>query len=291
MTAHLHVQTDRFRELYDREPFGFTHDLAKLDLFDFDSLKHLANRYEVHRDDGFVAASAPAAAAQFYSVAHGTWTPRQAMDRLYATPLRILLKRPEHHDPRFRTLLDDLFAEITVQRGGWNGERIVRLESAVFVSSAAATTPFHFDPETAFFSQIEGEKEYHAYEPVVLSEPELEQFYVCDMIDIGQVALDGRDPAREHVFALKPGDGFHQARNAPHWVVTRNARSISYTFVVETDAGRALGRSRCCNHYLRKLGLIPQRPGVHPQVDRAKAGAMRALLPMRNNLRQMLGRA
>jgi hypothetical protein len=44
------------------------------------------------------------------------------------------------------------------------------------------------------------------------------------------------------------------------------------------------------NHYLRKLGLVPRRPGVNPRVDHAKAGVMGALLPARNKLRHMLGR-
>ena len=288
--AQLHLDRDRFRQSYDRAPLGFSHNLARLDLFSSESLSRLAERYDSHPDDYFVAASAPSPASEFYSVQHDRYTPGRAMRRLDAEPLRILLKRPEDHDPRFRNLLDVLFQQTTELRGGLNGERIVRLESGIFISSAAATTPFHFDPEIAFFSQIEGEKEYHVYEPEVLSETELERFYVCDMIDIGQVELAGRDPAREHVFALRAGDGLHQPQNAPHWVVTRNSRSISYTFVYATEAGHALGRSRCCNHYVRKLGIEPQRPGLHPARDRAKAQVMSALLPMRKSLRHLLGR-
>ena len=288
--ARPHLDSDGFRRCYDREPLGFSHNLAQLDLFRFESLSRLAQRYDSHPDDYFVAASAPSPASDFYSVAHDRYTPGKAMNHLDAAPLRILLKRPEDHDPRFRDLLDALFRQVMDLRGGSNDQRIVRLESGIFISSAAATTPFHFDPEIAFFSQIEGEKEYHVYEPIVLSEAELERFYVCDMVDIGQVKLEGRDPVREHVFALRPGDGLHQPQNAPHWVVTRNSRSISYSFVFATEAGRSLGRSRCCNYYMRKLGMRPTPAGLYPARDRAKAGVMSTLLPMRKSLRHLLRR-
>src|SRR5262249_10177785 len=156
---------------------------------------------------------------------------------------------------RFRELLDTLFRQVVDLRGGLRRERVVRLESGILISSAATTTPFHFDPEINFFSQIEGEKIYHAYAPSVLTEPELERFYIRGVVNIGQVQLNGRDPAREHVFTLGPGKGFHQPQNSPHWVETRESRSVSYAFVWESNATRARGRVRAFNYYLRKLRL------------------------------------
>ena len=130
------------------------------------------------------------------------------------------MKRPEKHDPRFRDLLDALFRQIVDLRGGLGRERVVRLESSVLVSSAATTTPFHFDPEINFFAQVHGDKMYHVYSPSVVTEAELERFYIRGVVNIGQVKLQGRDRSREHVFALGPGKGFHQPQNAPHWVET-----------------------------------------------------------------------
>jgi hypothetical protein len=183
-----------------------------------------------------------------------------------------LLKRPEKHDPRFRELLDLLFRQVVDLRGGLGRERVVRLESAVLVSSAATITPFHFDPEINFFAQIAGEKIYHVYSPSALHEAELERFYIRGAVNIGQVALKGRDPKCEHIFTLAPGMGLHQPQNAPHWVETRDSRSVSYAFVFETNASRALGRLR------------PATPGARPALDRLKAVTMRALIPARKVL-------
>ena len=267
------------------------HALHELDIFQPDALVELAERYAGHSDDYFVAQSAATPDTAFYKVPHGGFAPREAIDHLEDGAWRILLKRLELHDSRFRELLETLFAQVTELRGGLNGERVVRLESAVFITSAASTTPFHFDPEVNFFSQIAGEKTYHVYSPSVVSEAELEAFYRKGEVDIAQVALAGRDEGREHVFQLRPGMGFHQPQNAPHWVKTGAARSVSYSFVYETDASRARGAARGANHYLRRLGLTPTLPGVKPELDAQKASTMRVVAPVHRQVRRVMRKA
>ncbi|HTB67225.1 MAG TPA: hypothetical protein VK727_13430 [Steroidobacteraceae bacterium] len=206
------------------------------------------------------------------------------MEQLDSGATRILLKRPENHDAGFRQLMNDLFSEVMALRGGLRGERLVRLESAVFITSAASTTPFHFDPEIAFFFQIEGDKSYHVYPPASLREADLEKFYLRGQVSIGQVDLKACDSTLERVFELHAGVGFHQPQNSPHWVQTRASRSVSYSFVYETDATRARGRARACNYYLRKVGMQPFKPGSRPVLDAVKAGAMRMVIPVRNRV-------
>jgi hypothetical protein len=277
----LNFNLETFRDSLDREPFGFTHNLSELDLFEPDSLRGLAEKYADHPDDYFAAASAPAPGAEFYSVPYADFSPREALDRLDSGDYRVLLKRPENHDPRFRELLDTLFRQVMDLRGGLGGQRVVRLQSTVLISSAATITPFHFDPEVNFFAQIEGAKIYHVFSPSVLTEAELERFYIRGVVNIGQVGLKGRDPAREHVFTLGPGKGLHHPQNAPHWVETGKSRSVSYGFVFETEGTRAQGRVRAFNYYLRKLRLNPARPGDRTSVDGLKAATMRAAIPVR----------
>src|SRR5262249_38971923 len=216
----------------------------------FESLAALALRYAQCEADYFVAAGAPTPGTSFYAVVHGIYRPHEALEILDEQHCRVLLKRPENHDPRFRDLLESVREEVAslVERDGQ--QRITRAESAIFVSSAATITPLHFDPEVAFFSQIEGEKIYHVYRPSTVAEEELEHFYVGGVVNIGQVEMGRRHPEDEQIFRLAAGKGFPHPQNAPHWVETRSSRSISYTVVFETDAGRALGRTRACNFYL-----------------------------------------
>jgi hypothetical protein len=273
------------RHLVDRVPFGYEHNLSGLDLFAFDALESLAAKYE---HDYFVASGAPTPGTLFYSVRYGEQTPAQAMRRLDAGNQRILLKRPEQYDARYRELMQVLFDQVLEMRGGLaRGERVVRLDSSILVSSSETITPFHFDPEVSFFFQIAGRKVYHLYAPSALSETELERFYWMGIVNIGQIDLAGRDPEKEHVFELQAGDGMHQPQNSPHWVQTGATRSISYVFSFETNRSRARGRTRAFNYYQRKAGIAPAVPGTNSRGDALKAAFMQAAIPAR----QVLGDA
>jgi hypothetical protein len=286
----LELDPEEFRRSFDREPFGFRHNLSELDLFQWDSLRSVAERYK--RPDYYVASSAPSPGTLFYGLPRARYElPHEALDHLDSDPCRVLLKRPEKYDRRFRELLDTLYRQIAELRGGLGRERIDRLEGAVLITSAASTTPFHFDPEIGFFSQIRGEKIYHVYSPRALTETDLEPFYSQGKVDIGQVDLGSRDSAHEHVFELTAGKGLHQPQNAAHWVETTNGRSISYTFVFETDATRARGRVRAFNHYQRKLHMMPAVPGIHPVIDAVKASTMSAVFGGRRRFRKLVRNA
>jgi hypothetical protein len=204
----------------------------------------------------------------------------EALERLDTGNYRVLLKRPETHDEDFRELLENSFSQLIGAFDGLRREDVKRLESAILISSGSTTTPIHFDPEIGFFSQIEGEKFYHIYPPNCSREAEMERFYVRGRVDIAQVELEQLDVKKEQVFRLLPGMGFHQPQNSPHWVRTGDSRSISYTFVLETEAGRTFGRARGFNFCLRKLGMTPAAVGTHPVGDAMKAGAMRFAYPV-----------
>jgi hypothetical protein len=274
--------------LFGHVPFGYDHNLSGHELFSFDTLTELARDYD---RDYFLSGGAPTPGTRFYSVTMHGDTPYDAIGRLDAGNQRILLKRPENYDPRYRDLMHALFDQSIAIRGGLRkDEHVVRLDSSILISSAATITPFHFDPEISLFFQIEGDKVYHLYEPVVLSEPELENFYWMGIVNIGQVDLHGREARREHVFHLHPGMGMHQPQNSPHWVETGASRSISYVFSFETNVSRAMGRTRAFNHYMRRAGLTPAEPGLHPAADSMKASAMQALIPLRKGVARMLGK-
>jgi hypothetical protein len=103
----------------------------------------------------------------------------QAIEALDAGSHRILLKRAENHDSRFRELIDSLFQQVVKTLGGLGDQKVTRLESDILISSAATITPFHFDPEIGVVSQIEGDKIYHVYSPTVVLEDELERCRVA----------------------------------------------------------------------------------------------------------------
>lgn len=272
--ACLNIDPEPYAALYNKVPFGFTHNLNQLDIFQFDYLCELLERYSSARNDYYVAGSAAAPGSPFFEAPHIKLKPSEAIQQIDQRPMRILLKRIENHDEKFLALRDLLIRQVRSLPGGLGSQPILRMQTSLFITSSAATTPLHFDPEVGFFAQIEGDKTYHAYSPDDVSEPDLEGFYVRGQVSIGQLQMAERDPAKEHVFHLRGGLGFHQPQNAPHWVETCASRSISYSCVFETSADRALGRTRAFNHYQRRLGLRPAAPGTHPHLDQFKAEAM-----------------
>ena len=274
------LDQEAFKRCFDREPFGFTHNLSGLDLFQGDSLLDLAEKYSGSPRDYFIAAGAPSAGTEFYSVPNGGVKPYEAVQNLDKRHCRVLLKRPENHDRRFQELMQMLLRQVIEFRGGLGGEKIERLESSIFISSGSTITPIHFDPEVGFFSQIEGEKSYHVYPPDCACEAELERFYVRGRVDVGNVTMSSLDQAREHVFKLCPGKGFHQPQNAPHWVQTGNSRSVSYTIVFQTNASRSRGRTRAFNYFLRRARVNPAQPGTHTGRDATKSTLMHAAVPI-----------
>src|SRR5262249_40694333 len=116
--ASLDIEPGCLAAGFDREPFAFAHNLHTLELFRFDSLLELAQRFAAAPRDYFVAAAAPSAASQFEAVPHGQCTAVEALRRIDSAAVRVLLKRPENHDVRFRQLLDSLFAQVIALRGG-----------------------------------------------------------------------------------------------------------------------------------------------------------------------------
>jgi hypothetical protein len=270
--ARLDIDPASYSSMYNRIPFGFSHNLHQLDIFQFDAIRDLAERYSnASENDFYVAESAAAAGSAFFEAAHIKLRPKEAMQQLDERPTRILLKRLENHDSQFKALIDILITQLRALPGGLGNQPIRRIQSSLFITSAASTTPLHFDPEVAFFTQIEGDKAYHAYPPNEVTEPELEDFYAKGRVSIGQLDITKLHPEQERLFNLKAGHGFHQPQNSPHWVQTGGIRSISYSCVFETSADRALGRTRAFNHFERMLGMNPTQPGTRPQLDAVKS--------------------
>lgn len=284
--GRLELPPNSIEQSFNREPFGFDHNLSQLDMFELGSLARLAYKQygPGHESDFFLASSATAPDERFRAVKPVNLSLSDAFRSLNKHSIRILLKRPENHDPRFRKLRDGLVEQILDRSPELRNDHVLRLESAIFITSAATLTPFHFDPSAVFFCQIMGEKTYHLYSPTTLTEPELEQFYFRGMVDIAQVELTKRDPKQEHVFRLSAGTGLHQPQNAPHWVETQRDISVSYSFFFETLTARKINRIRGFNHYLRMAGAQPQPPGRHPSIDALKAEAMNVWIPCRKTL-------
>ena len=274
----LNVDQAAFSDRFNLVPQALSHGLHEHPLFAPDNVRALVAGWP--GKDFFVAGGAPDPGTAFYAAPHTSLTPAAAFEVLGHGSHRILLKRLEQHSPGFRELLASLLEEVLMLHPVLRREKIVRLESFMFISSASTITPFHFDPEIGFFFQILGNKTYHIYSPDVLAEQELEKYYLAGQIDIGQVDLGSRKALPEFRFDLAPGLGMHQPANAPHWVETSDTLSISYSFSIETDRTRSVGRTRAFNGLCRRLSMTPASLGAQPMADSMKANCMQLARPL-----------
>ena len=80
----LDLANSVFAKNYDRVPFGFSHNLQNLSLFENAALRSLCGIYAAHPLDYFVACSAPTAGTVFYSVPKTLLKPHEAFDHLTA---------------------------------------------------------------------------------------------------------------------------------------------------------------------------------------------------------------
>ena len=199
-----------FNENYDRVPFGFSHNLHRLALFENETLRSLCETYATHPEDYFVSRSALTAGAMFYSVPTTPLKPHEAFDQLTAGSYKILLKRLERHHDGFRDLLNTLFGASKGAIATQSGSRRGRAAGIIGLHQlAAGDDAVPFRPRSQFLQpRSKGEKVYHLYAPSELAEDEVEPLYVRATTDIGQVDLGRRDPSAEHVFRLQPGLGF-----------------------------------------------------------------------------------
>jgi len=209
----------------------------------------------------------------------------------------MVLKRVEKSAP-YRALLDEALMSLARARGfhslkeaGFTG-----IEGYIFVSSPHTTTPFHLDAEDNFFVQIHGEKVFHIFDN--------RDHSIADTRDIERAITRHRNlrfeesfDQRKVSFALGPGDGCFVPYLWPHWLRTGSSYSISMAITWKSEQARRTNELHFANSMLRKIGLAPRAPGVHPWGDAIKLAVFRAGLglvePLRSSerLRKILRRA
>ncbi|MGC2659861.1 MAG: hypothetical protein WA324_18030, partial [Bryobacteraceae bacterium] len=133
----LQFDAQRFSEAFDREPVPFTHNLGDLDLFQMSALYGLAEKFTGSPRDYMVAGGAPKPDTEFFSVPGVADKPHEVLAKLDSGSYRILLKRAENYDRRYKELVETLFERVIALRGGLQGAKVVRLESGILISSAA----------------------------------------------------------------------------------------------------------------------------------------------------------
>ncbi len=150
------------------------------------------------------------------------------------------------------------------------GHRPFRPQGFIFVSSPAAVTPFHIDPENNFLIQVRGTKTMFTHDREdrrLLSDEDRERFAAGGHRNL---RADDQSLAAADKFELVPGDGLHVPLHTPHYVKNGPEVSISFSVTFQTRHSDTEHGVLWCNHKLRRLGLSPRPFGASPSMDRLK---------------------
>jgi hypothetical protein len=197
----------------------------------------------------------------------------------------VLLRHVERQDG-YRQIMEALVLDSLSLAGGGASDLLRRIESFeanLLVTSPNRVTEYHVDSDCSWIFQIDGAKSVHLFDrndAHVLPQEELEHFY----------ATDRRAPrykpqfeSRASIFVTRPGTGLHVPSNTPHWLLNGPQVSVSMNIVFHLrDTVNA--SLYLANHFLRRVGVTPSIPGLHPGRDRAKAVASHVMTRLARRL-------
>jgi Cupin-like domain len=268
----LEIDTNIFRERFNRCPFKIRHRLADHALFTLPRLIELAHRLPGESVE-YNAGNLPLSQDPQLTPRTGL-SVAETIRRIEECCSWMVLKNVED-DPAYRELLDQCLDQIS-----FHSEPLVpgmyRREAYIFISSPDSVTPYHIDNEYNFLLQIRGRKTLSVFDPcdrTVLSDQELERYYSGAHRNL---VFENEYQARATMFDLIPGIGLHVPLTAPHWVRNGPEVSVSFSITFRTPASEFRDMAYRVNAKLRRLGLQPVPPGQTAWRDVTKIGAYRA---------------
>ena len=277
----IECDADQFARDFNRIPFEITHSLATNPLFDVDRIVDLAQRVEArrnpHRPFGDIYCN-------IGDVDPGL----KAVDGMRpATPASELLKRIEdsqawvtlehvEREDGYREVLEQCICDLLELSGKEVMKRIKWFDAILFVTSPHRVTHYHVDRECAWLVQLHGDKDIHLFDKrdkQIVPDEELERFWT---VDNGAGTYKPEFEERAMIFHMRPGTGVHIPVNCPHWL--KNGSDVSVSMNVNFQFRDEIwGNIYKANHYLRRLGLTPMPPGIHPWRDRVKSKVYTAI--------------
>ena len=271
---------------FDRRPFHLRHGLAGHPSFSLPRLVQLARRLPEEFVE-YNAGALPVGVRPQETPRNGL-SPEETVRRIAECGSWMVLKRVEQ-DPEYGALLDRCLDEVAAQAGAAL-PRMRRREGFIFLSSPAAVTPFHLDPEHNFLLQIRGTKTVSMWDRedrFVLPEAELEKFYASFV----HRNLPWREVFQTTAWMvpLEPGQGLHFPVAVPHWVKNGPEVSISFSITFRSDSSERRELIYRANANLRKLGLSPHPPGRSILLDSTKRAAFSALSELKRVLSRRSG--
>jgi hypothetical protein len=266
---------------FDRDPFGFAHQLHRSPSFSYDALLDLAERVS-HKSNRWYFDEGDTRPEKGWTVRNTSRTLVESLKGIADNHALIMLKRVQE-EPEYQDILRVLEAELSRLTGIDMASRYRDGLMTILISSPKRVTPYHIDGEANLLMQMSGTKSVYIFDGnnrEVLPSSELEKFWSGDI----------HAPVyREHLqdrawrFELAPGLGVSNPVIFPHWVQNGPEVSVSLSVNFKRCVDNAADAYRV-NRQLRKIGLHPTEPGTAKFVDHTKGVVYRAARRVKRGL-------
>ena len=269
----LDIDLKTFGARFGAAPFLVGHRLASHPLFSLPRLVELSTRLPASRVE-YNAGEVPVGLDPARTPRNGL-SPEETVRRIEECRSWLVLKSVEQ-DPAYRALLDECLTEVRAASPRLTAG-MCDPHAFIFVSSPAAVTPYHMDPEENFLLQIRGTKTLSVFDPAdrsIVSEPEIESFFSGAHRNL---AYRDDYQRKAQLFDLKPGLALHVPFAAPHWVQNGPAVSISFSITFNSRASMRRLQAHRVNARLRRFGVVPVPVGRSALCDATKQLFSRAL--------------
>ena len=277
----IQLETEAFRENFNKRWFPLEHALARHPLFELDRLIALAKQTAADRPHDLHFDKGAARVGQRWSETPACDLPvDETIRRLEHEGAWIVLKHAEL-DREYTSILEQTMAEVHELAGPQLRKQVNFEEIILFIASPNRLTTYHIDRECNFIAQIRGDKTIYIFnqeDREVLPEPEIERFWA---VDNNAAVYKSELQYRADSFVLRPGNGVHLPVNAPHWLQNHDNISVTASFNFKFKDSRLANVYRA-NYALRKFGLDPLPPGKSPTRDSLKRVVLTGAMAVAN---------
>ena len=261
---------EQARQQINRSPFLIRHGLPGNPLFGLDALIEVAREAAKRPGDLYLDAGTVNVDDKWGHIPVPELPVDEIIRRIETAGAWIIMKHIER-TPGYREVLQEFDDFVRSTAGPRVAGTLSNPEMLVIITSPGRVTPFHFDAETNFLVQVQGEKDAWIWQPddrTAVTEQEIERYYSVNH-NAGTYKQGIDERARK--FHLNPGDAVHIPTHSAHWVKNGNGISVSLSLNYELPPTQYLNIYRA-NHIMRRVGLKPSPPGRHLLADGVKNG-------------------
>jgi hypothetical protein len=269
------------RKKLHKMPFIVHHPLVGHPLFKLDALVDVAEAAaKRHKDHLYWDAGDMTVTDKWGDLPKPDMSIRQVIDRIETAGAWMIMKHVEV-DPRYKAVLNDFEAFLREIAGPEESRILSEAEMLILITSPNRKTPYHFDGEVNFLTQLQGSKDMCVCDPwdrSITTEDELERYYAVTTTS-GNYKPEAEKKAYKLV--LRPGEAVHIPTHGAHWLQNHNEVSIGLALNLEFPRWKYADVYRA-NYYMRRMGLNPRPPGGSTIIDRSKAAAIGTMRQVRS---------